>query len=361
MKLIDLGWNSTSDHVDLYKDQAMIIGRVVRETRHIYSIETESGRKNARVSGQFHYNANDSSEYPVIGDWTAVKDEGDMLIIDGVLPRKSSFSRKVAGEKTEEQVIAANMDVIFIVFGLDGGRNFTVRGLERYLTMAWDSGAEPIIILNKVDVCEDPQQALYEAESAAMGVPVYLVSAHNASGIDDMTQHLSAGKTAIFLGPSGVGKSALSNVLLGREIQRTGEQRKGDLRGRHTTTNKELLFLSSGAMIIDSPGLRELQLWGDVETIDRSFREIAELAKNCRFTNCSHQQEPGCAVQQALVDGSLDYGRFENYRNMSQEMLYLAEKQDVKGRIERKTRDKKLAKKIRQYKNLPSSGKRTKQ
>jgi ribosome biogenesis GTPase len=359
MNLKQLGWNDFFDRIfSAYKDQGMIPARIVRETHHIYVVETESGRHTAQVGGLFHYNAIRKSDYPTVGDWVAVSESGGACIIEKVLERKSSFSRQAAGSRkssgrqADEQVIAANIDILFIVNSLDGGRNFNLRGIERYIAMAQEGGARPVIVLNKADLCEDGEQALREA-SIAKDIPVHLVSALTGHGLDGLVKSCPPMSTIALSGPSGVGKSALINALLGDERLRTGAQRPHDLRGRHTTTHKELFFLPGGLMLIDTPGMRELGLWGDDGGIDSAFSDISSLAEACKFRDCTHQGEPGCAVQAALAQGALDYARYNNYLEMKSELSFLHSKNDFKARMEKKARQKQLSRMIKKhYKDL---------
>lgn len=349
MDLKQLGWNDFFEQgFSQYRSRGLIPGRIIRETRHVYNVQTESGKHSAQISGIFHYTAAVRSDYPTIGDWAAMSETGGTFVIEKVLERKSSLSRKAAGREIEEQVIAANIDILFIVNSLDGGRNFNLRGIERYVAMAQESGARPVIVLNKSDLCEDKEQALREA-SLSDGIPVYIVSAVTGDGLNELIAGCSPMSTIALAGPSGVGKSALINTLLGEEKLRTGEQRPDDLRGRHTTTHKELYFLPGGLMLIDTPGLRELGLWADENSINCAFADIAEIAKECRFRDCSHQGEPGCAVQRALAEGMIDHARYENYLGMKNEISFLNSKTDIKARIDRKAREKKLSKMIKDH------------
>jgi len=290
------------------------------------------------------YTAVNRSEYPTVGDWVLLRQSNDSALIEKLLPRKSSLSRKRAGVETAEQVIAANADFIFLVFGLDGGRNFSRGALERFLTRAWDSGATPVIVLNKVDLCEDRENYLLEAESVSSGAAVQLTSALTGEGLDSLKEYLKPGKTVVFTGFSGVGKSALINSLAGEEIMRTGVQRESDLKGRHTTTSKSLIQLATGAILIDSPGIKELQLWGSEDSLDTAFADIANLAEKCRFSDCSHSGEPGCAVQDALLTGELDHSRFENYLDLQKELRFLERKQETRQAQEEKAKWKQISK-----------------
>ncbi len=324
-------WNSFYENeAEKFKDSELCPGRIIKESRHLFQIADTDQIYNAEISGSFRYKAVHASDYPVIGDWVMFrKGDKEFCLIEEVLKRKSCFSRQAAGTKTEEQVIAANIDIIGLVFGIHGGRNFTAGGLERYLTLAWDSGAKPVVILNKADLAseEDRERAVLTAENSAPGVNVHIVSAVSGEGLEQLISGLKAGTTIAFTGPSGVGKSTIINSLAGKSLQKTNAQREGDLRGMHTTSHRELFLLPTGVMLIDSPGLREIQLWADDESLSETFSDIEEFAKNCRFGDCSHQGEPGCAVQKALSEGMLEYRRYENYLELMKELNYLKNKE----------------------------------
>lgn len=258
------GWNASLDQeFQICKTDGLEAGRVIKEARYIYSIVTKDPLANddtlylkGEVSGAFRYKAVVPADYPVIGDWVLFRrGSEESIVIESVFPRKSSFSRKVAGSKTDEQILSTNIDVIFLVFGLNGGRNFTSSGLERYMTLAWDSGATPMIILNKSDLCskEDRASALLTTKNIAPGVDIHLISAVTQNGFSDLSKTLKPGMTIALTGPSGVGKSTIINSLAGESLQKTTAQREGDLRGRHTTTHKEMFRLPSGVILIDTP------------------------------------------------------------------------------------------------------------
>ena len=328
-------------------------GRIIRETRHLYQIAAGENIYTGEISGAFRYKSASVSDYPVIGDWILFRKEGgDLCIIEEVLKRKSSFSRKSAGEKTEEQIIAANIDYIGLVFGIHGGRNFTEGALERYITLAWESGAIPVVILNKADLAdeEDREKAVLTAEYCAPEVDIYLISARTGEGVDRLISSLKPGKTIAFTGPSGVGKSTLINTVAGKELQKTNEQRKGDLKGVHTTTHRELFLLDSGVMLIDSPGLKEIQLWAGEKSANETFSDIAELSEKCRFNDCSHQGEPGCAVQEALLSGELDYRRYENYLDLMREINYLKTRIDEQAARDERDKWKNISKLQKSFK-----------
>jgi ribosome biogenesis GTPase len=352
MKLIDIGWNSFfEEQFAQWSGAGLIPGRVAGEAGHVYSVEIGEGRREARISGHFQYTAAGPGDYPAVGDWVLMRGESDPLIIEKVFERVSVFSRRAAGKRCDEQVIAANIEVMFIVAALDGGRNFTQRGLERYIVMVADGGAKPVIILNKCDLCSESERDdfLTMARSVAGDIPVYMVSALTGEGIERMNGLLTPGVTAAFTGPSGAGKSALINKLMGRGVQKTGTLREDDKRGRHTTTRRELFLLDNGAMVIDTPGLRELRPYGDTESLDSAFTEIAHAADSCRFTDCTHTDEPGCGVLRLVSEGLIDYARYQSYITIRGEMESLNMMKSEKGRMERKAKEKSLSKIIKVY------------
>jgi len=352
MRLADLGWNDFfEEQFSRWTGSGLIPGRIAGEAGYIYEVETERGRFNAQVSGHFQYMAAGRADYPAIGDWTLLRGNDEPLIIEQVLERESVFSRLAAGRRCDEQVIASNIDIMFIVAALDGGRNFTQRGVERYIVMVRDGGAEPVIILNKCDLCSSEEREDFTALARAVAgnIPVLMASALTGEGMDKVKELLSPGITAAFTGPSGAGKSALINNLLGRETRKTGELRDDDKRGRHTTTNRELFHLEDGAMVIDTPGLRELRPYGDTESLDAAFTEIADAAAGCRFTDCSHTDEPGCSVLRLVSEGVIEFERYQNYITIKNEMTALEAMKSEKGKLERKARDKALSKLVKNY------------
>ena len=352
MSLDDLGWDSRLETAfEVFRHQGLEPARVCRADRELYHLFHSTGLLRATVSGRFRHGARTRADLPAVGDWVAVEarpNEG-RATIHAVLPRASCFSRKVAGETTEEQVVAANVDTVLLMCGLDG--DFNPRRIERYLTAAWESGATPVILLNKTDLCEDPDARTAEIEAIAAGVAVHALSALRAQGLDVLSPYLASGRTVALLGSSGVGKSTLVNALLGEDRQATGEVREDDQRGRHTTTHRELIPLPGGALLLDTPGMRELQLWGEGDGLEAAFEDIESLAGRCRFRDCAHAAEPGCAVHAAIADGSLDPDRFSSWRKLQREQRAFAARHDQRLRRERKAYWKSITKAVRDRPN----------
>jgi len=309
-------------------------GRVALEHNHVFRVLTELGELFAESSGRMKHRARGRRELPAVGDWVAVRPDprGGRALIRGVLPRRTAFSRKVAGRLTEEQLVAANIDVVLVVFGLDKPVN--QRAIERYLTVAERGGAAPVVVLNKVDLVADPDAARTEAEAASNGVRVRPVSARRGDGLDELRALVAPGRTMALFGPSGAGKSSLVNRLVGREVLPTGEVREWDARGRHTSVHRELVLCEWGGVLIDTPGMRELQLWDTEGDVADSFADLAALAGDCRFRDCRHDQEPGCAVKAAVDRGDLAAGRYGSYLKLQREQEALERKQDERGLLD---------------------------
>lgn len=298
------------------------LGRILSQEKDLYRMITAEGEYLAKVSGKFRYQAAHPSDFPAVGDFVMAgkTGEGTQAVIHQVLPRKSVFMRKAAGSDRKEQLVATNIDIVFLCMALN--QDFNVRRLERYLSIAWDSGAKPVVVLTKSDICEDIEEKLLAVQEAAPGVRIIKTTALETTGIEEILPYLSAGTTAAFLGSSGVGKSTLVNRLLGEERLATGGIRNDD-KGRHTTTHRELLFLPDGGMVIDTPGMRELGMWDAKSGIDRTFLDIEELVLQCRFRDCTHTVEPGCAVQKALKNGTLSKERMQSYQKLKIENDYM--------------------------------------
>ncbi|WP_397386448.1 ribosome small subunit-dependent GTPase A [Paenibacillus terrigena] len=321
--------------------------RVALEHTHLYTLYSEHGELIGEVSGKYRYGALGRGDYPAVGDWVAIsaRPEDGRATIHAVLPRFSKFSRKVAGSTTDEQIVATNINTVFLVVALNN--DFNVRRVERYLIMAWESGANPVIILSKADLCDDPEAKAVELESVAIGVPVHIVSTVSETGFNELKPYLAEGMTIALLGSSGVGKSSIINQMLGTESQKVQGVREGDDRGRHTTTHRELFILPDGALMIDTPGMRELQLWDADEGFSSSFQDVESLTEQCFYSDCQHQEEPRCAVRMALENGSLEQGRYDNYNKMKAELAYLARKEDAKLRQQEKLKWKQITKSMR--------------
>jgi ribosome biogenesis GTPase len=350
MNLIELGWNSFFDaQWETFKDESLYALRIVRENREQYLAYGELGEFHCEVSGKFRHNSNSKSKYPAVGDWVAasVRDEEKKATIHAVFERKSFLSRKVVGENTDEQIVAANIDFIFIVTGLDD--NYNLRRIERYLTMAWNSGAIPIVILNKADLCEDAESKKLEVESIAIGVDVLLVSSMSSSSLELLKKYTNPGKTIAFIGSSGVGKSTLINSLLGTNKQKVNSVSGLGSRGKHTTTYRELILLDNGCIVIDTPGMRELQLWGDEDGLKQTFDDIKELALYCKYKDCNHISEPGCAILEAVKKGNISQERLDSYYKLKKELSYLEDRLTLKPSVIEKSRSKKISKLVKNY------------
>lgn len=349
MDLSELGWDHFFDrHFRHSENDGCVPARIAREHKNMYVAYSEHGELGARVSGRLRHSARSRADFPAVGDWVVAEPRpGEAkATIHAVLPRKTVFCRKVAWVKTEEQVLASNIDIVFLVSALD--REFNLRRIERYLMLAWESGADPVIVLNKADLCPDVEPYVARAESIAFGVPIHTISALGCEGLDDLRQYILTGRTVALLGSSGVGKSTIINDLLGIDLLKVGAVRESDGRGRHITTGRELLLIPRGGLVIDTPGMRELQMWTDEKGLRGSFEDIEELATHCRFRDCRHQSEPGCAVKAAIDEGTLDAARLRSYVKLQREIRFLAVRKAQRARIDEKTRWKQIAKWSRQ-------------
>lgn len=345
--LSELGWNEHfAQAFAPWAAPGVVPGRVALEHNHVFRILTEDGERLAEVSGRVKHLATGRHELPAVGDWVVLRlDEGGRCQIRAVLPRQGRFARKSAGDWTEEQVVAANIDTVFLVSGLDG--DFNPRRIERYLMLARESGARAVVILNKADVADDVAEAKALVQSLAPDVPVHAISAADGSGFDQLDAYLTAGRTVALLGSSGVGKSSIVNRLVGSRVLPTRSVRESDSRGRHASVHRQMIPLPGGALVIDTPGMRELQLWGSEAGAGETFADITALADGCRFRDCRHQHEPGCAVKTAAESGELDPARYENFLKLDEERRALVRRQDEKALLDQKRQSKTISKAIK--------------
>ncbi len=344
MILENLGYNAElSNTFEAMNFEMALPGRVTWQSAYSYRVWCEHGEMPAEPAGKVK-----AGQLPAVGDWVAVRPpegEGPGTIL-AILPRKSAFSRNTPGETVSEQVVAANIDEVFIVTDLDRDLNF--RRLERYITLVYNSGANPVVVLNKTDLAVDVEDAVARTGEVSPGIPVYAVSAEEGTGMQQLSKHLRQGRTLAFLGSSGVGKSTIINRLLGVDRLTVGEVREGDGKGRHTTTHRELVLLPGGGAVIDTPGMREIRVWGDEEGLTGAFPEIEDLASGCRFRDCRHGSEKDCAVLDALEEGSLDQGRFDNYIKLRSEFENLTRRRAQHARMEERREGKRFSRMVRE-------------
>jgi ribosome biogenesis GTPase / thiamine phosphate phosphatase len=343
VRLSDLGWDdvrvrqfdeAAGGKPDLYP------GRVAVEFNHIYRVYVDDGEWDAVIAGRLKHRAERRADLPAVGDWVLVRrrPDEDQAAIVAVLPRASAFSRKVAGEVTDEQVVAANIDVVFVVTALDG--DFSVRRVERYLLLAREGGASPVVLLTKPDLCDDVPRLVAEVVTVAGGMPVHVVNPLSGQGMEHVASYAGPRRTCALLGSSGVGKSTIVNWLVGRDLRRTRSVRASDSKGRHTTTHRELIAIPAGGLLIDTPGMREVQLWDVGDAVEQTFDDVEAIGLTCHFSDCRHRDEPRCAVKEAVGEGRLDASRVDSYHRLQDELRHLAARQDVRARLEDKRRAK---------------------
>lgn len=332
MGLAELGWDEgfARAFAGLAAGAHVEPARVVIEFNYLYRVWTEGDELDAMAAGRLKHRAAKRSELPAVGDWVALRKppDQDKGAIVAVLPRRSAFSRKVAGAHADEQIVAANVDTCFIVMALDA--DFSVPRLERYLLLAHESGAAPVVLLTKPDLCQEVAARVADVSAVAGSAPVHVVAPKLNIGLEQVAAYLTPGRTGALLGSSGVGKSTIINRLVGEDVQKTREVRAADSKGRHTTTHRELIVVPGGGLIIDTPGMRELQLWDVDEAVRETFHDVEALAAGCHFTDCRHRNEPRCAVKAGVDEGRLDARRLERYLKLQDELQVL--KKDLKAK-----------------------------
>lgn len=328
LDLNKLGWHAFFEkHLESINKEDFNIGRICTEQKESYRIFSQNGELSAVISGKFRNSCKSREDFPAVGDWVLFKklEDENKGIIHSCLPRKSKFSRKVAGKETQEQIIASNVDFAFIVCALN--YDFNLRRIERYLSLVWQSGATPVILLTKSDLCDDIEEKIIKVKDIAPYIDICAISNISTEGIEKLQKYFDDNKTVVLLGSSGAGKSSLINNLANEKIMKVSELRNNLEKGRHTTTHRQMIILPNGGLIIDTPGIRELQLWDAEEGISQTFNDIEEIAKTFKFSNCKHINEPDCAIQEAINAGSLDPKRFENYLKVQKEQEYLHSRQ----------------------------------
>jgi ribosome biogenesis GTPase len=344
--LAHLGWNRFFERQRQAMAEPVEPARVAAGGGGVHHVLTARGAQRAAVGGRLLHEAPDAAALPAVGDWVGLRPGADGLIVHR-FERRTCLLRKGAGRRTEAQVLAANVDAVMVVSSLNA--DFNPRRLERYLEIVLESGGRPVFVLNKADLCDEPGRFVDAVRAIAPSAPVALVSAIEGGGLDALRGHLGEGETVALVGSSGVGKSTIANRLLGEPAQREGEIRAHDDRGRHTTTHRELFVLPGGGLLVDTPGLRELEPWGLGEGGPAGFGDIEALAGACRFRDCSHGGEPGCAVERAVSDGTLDEGRLDGFRKLEAEGRHLRERQDARARAESKRQIKTLSRALRRH------------
>ena len=340
------GWNEHfAAHFQPFAAEGLQAGRVTLEYNQFYRIYNGAEEILAETTGKLRYDAQSRADLPAVGDWVALKKRPDQehARIHAVLPRHSQFTRKMVGSKTEEQVVGANIDTVLLITALN--QDFSPRRVERYLSVAWKSGATPVVLLSKADLCDDVPEKVAAIEAISNGASVFPISAKHGTGVAEVQAYFAPGQTVAVLGTSGVGKSTLINRLIGFDRQKVSEIRESDDRGQHTTRHRELILLPQGGLVLDTPGMRELQLWEVDEGVEQVFSDVEDLAAQCRFSNCQHEAEPGCAIRPAIASGVLAPSRLENYRKLQAELAHLARRQESYAELKaRKQKWKKMMK-----------------
>jgi ribosome biogenesis GTPase len=361
MNLKQYGWNDFfAEQFSPFSNDGFSAGRVAIEHKSQYILYTEFGELTAEISGKMYFNSESKGDFPAVGDWVVIRPflDENKAIIEHVLPRQSKFSRKSAGAKTEEQIAASNVDTVFIMSSLN--QDINLRRIERYLTLAWDSEVLPVIILSKADVynvtrntvSSSPNgvrtyktldEVIAEVEGISFNSKIHVISASENTGLEQLSQYFAGNKTIAVLGSSGVGKSTLINSLSGRAKMKVSDIGLYKDKGRHTTTHRELILLPSGGLIIDTPGMRELQMWEGSEGVAETFQDIEKFIGLCRFSDCKHDTEPGCAIKSAIESGEIDEDRYNSYLKLQREVSYFERRQNHKAALAEKKKWKKLS------------------
>jgi ribosome biogenesis GTPase len=342
--LTTFGWSEFFEtNFKSFAGQGFTCGRVALEHKNLFRVYTQYGEVFAEISGKLRHEAMSRRDLPAVGDWVVIRarPEGGRVMIHAVLPRRTSFARKIAGSRTEEQIVGANVDTVFLLTSLN--QDFSLRRIERYLIIGWESGANPIIILSKSDLCDRVAESIDEVQAVARDVPIHAISVVTGSGLQDVAQYFKRGQTVALIGSSGVGKSTLINHLAGVDRLKVQTVRDWDDRGRHTTTHRELVLLPAGGLVLDTPGMRELQLFEGDQSLELVFDDIEALAARCFFSNCRHQDDPRCVVREALVAGTIDSGRYQSYEKLQKELNYVARKRDKLSEMLERKKWKKLS------------------
>ena len=345
MTLEELGWTPEfREHLDALEMPELVPARVVRQDPYSYWVMIGQATVLAELTGRLRPGGADGHDRPAVGDWVALvpHQENETAIIHALLPRRGGFTRQRAGNVTGAQIVAANIDIVFVVMGLDG--DFNLRRLERFLALCWNSGATPVVLLNKADLSENLAAHVKSVEEVALNTDIHALSAKQGDGFDAVERYLAAGRTIAFIGSSGVGKSTMVNRLVGADRMAVGEVRGDDDRGRHTTSHRELIVLPGRGVVIDTPGIRELQMWGDEDALRGAFPDIEDLAKSCKFRDCGHESEPGCAVRAAAASGAVGDKRLRSYLKLKREVAQLVARRSEASKREERVRTKKQGK-----------------
>ncbi len=342
-KLTQYGWDEFFEkQFKKFSEKDYSVGRVAIENKNNFQLYTEFGELTAEISGKFLFNAVTDSDYPAVGDWVVIRPiiEEKKAMIEFVLERKNKFSRKVSGETTEEQIISANVDTLFIISSLN--QDIKLRRIERYLTLAKENNVPAVLILSKADLCENLKKKLTEVKSIAFDISVHVISAPENMGTSELRQYFRGNKTVAVVGSSGVGKSTLINCLSGSDEMEVSDISLYKDKGRHTTSHRELIILPEGGLIIDTPGMREIQMWEGSEGVSETFQDVEKYLGQCWFTDCKHETEPGCAVKKAIDDGEINEDRFRNYLKLQREITHFENRNNNKAKLAEKKKWKKI-------------------